>query len=378
LLVCGRMPDDTPKLVAPHIERLTPYVPGMPPEELERQFGVRGAIKLASNENALGPSPLALAAAQAALREGHRYPDQHRLRAALAAHHGVTLEEVILGNGTDELLGLVARTFGRAGERAVFPAPSFPTYALATGAMGMQARVVPLQQHIEYDLEAMLEAVRGEARLFFLANPNNPTGAHLTRPALSQLLSALAPGTIAVLDEAYVEFADAPDFASGLQLRELHEHTLVLRTFSKAYGLAGLRVGYGIGTPAVIGYLERLRPPFNVSNVALAAAEAALADGAHLARYVAHNRRERARVRQGLATLGMEVAPSQTNFLLVRANAPLLRTGRVLVDALSRRGVITRPMPAPIADWLRITIGSEAENDRLLATMGELLEPRGT
>ncbi|HEX5660243.1 MAG TPA: aminotransferase class I/II-fold pyridoxal phosphate-dependent enzyme, partial [Polyangiales bacterium] len=162
-------------------------------------------------------------------------------------------------------------------------------------------------------------------------------------------------------------FADAPEFASALQLRELHEHTLVLRTFSKAYGLAGFRVGYGIGTPALIGYLERLRAPFNVNNVALAAAEAALADQAHLRRYLSHNSRERARVREGLAVLGLEIAPSQTNFLLVRAAE--------LGDALLQRGVITRPMPPPIADWLRITIGSEAENDRLLTTMREL---RGT
>ncbi|HEX5656243.1 MAG TPA: aminotransferase class I/II-fold pyridoxal phosphate-dependent enzyme, partial [Polyangiales bacterium] len=187
------MPDDTStvrsraqespasSLVAPHIERLTPYVPGMPTEELERRFGVRDAIKLASNENPLGPSPRALEAAEAALREGHRYPDPYRLRAAIAAHHGVSLAEVILGNGTDELIALAARTFGRPGETSIYPAPSFPTYALATTAQAMQARVIPLREHIDYDVEAMIAAVRGEARLFFLANPNNPTGAHLSR-----------------------------------------------------------------------------------------------------------------------------------------------------------------------------------------------------
>jgi histidinol-phosphate aminotransferase len=373
------MPDDTPRLVAPHIERLTAYVPGMPPEELERQFGVRDAIKLASNENPLGPSPRALEAAHAAMREAHRYPDQHRLRAAIAAHHGVAVDEVILGNGTDELIVLAARTFGRPGDVAVYPSPSFPTYALATTAQAMQGREVPLRNHVEYDLEAMIAAVRAEPRLFFLANPNNPTGAHLSRPALARLLRALPVSTVAVLDEAYVEFADAPEFASALQLRELHEHTLVLRTFSKAYGLAGFRVGYGIGHPRLIDFLQRVRAPFNVSSIALAAAEAALADAAHLARYLAHNARERARVREGLGALGLEIAPSQTNFLLVRApEARFSTTGRALVDALLRRGVITRPMPAPIADWLRITIGSEAENDRLLATMRERLEPRGT
>jgi histidinol-phosphate aminotransferase len=373
------MHDRSEKLVEPQIERLTPYVPGMPAEELERTLGIRGAIKLASNENPLGPSPAALEAAREALQQAHRYPDQHRLRGAIAAHHGVGLDEVILGNGTDELITLVARTFGRAGDLAVYPSPSFPTYALATTGMAMNAREVPLAQHVRYDVEAMIEALASDPRLFFLANPNNPTGAHLSGSELDKLLRALPPRTVAVLDEAYVEFADAPDFASGLELRELHPHTLVLRTFSKAYGLAGLRVGYAIASPTLIGYLERMRAPFNVSSIALAAAEAALADRAHLARYVEHNRRERARVREGLTALGLELAPSQTNFLLMRADAARCSpTGRALVDALLRRGVITRPMPQPIADWLRVTIGTEAENDRLLATMRELVEPRGT
>lgn len=363
-------------LVPPHIERLRPYVPGKPLEELEREFGIRDAIKLASNENPLGPSPRALEAAQAALRDGHRYPDNYRLRAALAAHHAVSLAEVTLGNGSNELIDLIARTFGVPGAEVVYPDPSFVCYRSSTIASDMRSVEVPLRDHVHYDLDAMLAAVTPHTKLFYLANPNNPTGAYLGGRELEQLLSALPRETLVVVDEAYVEFADARDFVSGLALRARHPRLIVLRTFSKAYGLAAFRVGYAIAPAQIVDYLDRVRAPFNVSSIGLAAAEAALADQAHLARYIAHNRRERTRVSEGLSALGAEVAPSQANFVLARVPG-FAGGGKALVDALLMRGVITRPMPPPIADYTRITIGTEAENDRLLATVRELLQTRG-
>lgn len=361
---------DQDVLVPAHIERLTPYVPGKPLEQLERELGIRDAIKLASNESPLGPSPRALEAAQRALAEGHRYPDNYRLRAALAAHHGVTVDEIVLGNGSNEIIDMIARTFGTPGAAVVYPDPSFVVYRSATIATAMIAREVPLRDRVHYDVALLRRAITPDTHLFFLANPNNPTGAYLGRDELAALLDALPDRAIAVIDEAYVEFADASDFASALTMRDLHERLIVLRTFSKAYGLAAFRVGYGVAPARLVSYLERVRAPFNVSAIALAAAEAALTDRAHLERYVAHNARERARVATSLSALGLTVAPSQANFLLVGAG----RSGRTLSDQLLRRGVIVRAMPPPIDDCVRITIGSTAENDRLIATVAALIE----
>ncbi|MET0342557.1 MAG: histidinol-phosphate transaminase [Polyangiales bacterium] len=358
----------TDPLVPPHIERLTPYVPGKPLEVLERELGITDAIKLASNENPLGPSPRAVEAAARALVQGHRYPDNYRLRAALAAHHDVGIDELVLGNGSNELIDMIARTFGRPGAEVVYPEPSFVCYRSSTIATDMVAREVPLRDHVHYDVDAFLGAISARTHLFFLANPNNPTGSHVSAADLERILRALPEHAIAVIDEAYVEFADAPDYASALGLRRLHERTIVLRTFSKAYGLAALRIGYGIAPSALIGYLERVRAPFNVSSIALAAAEAALADPAHVAHYVAHNARERTRVAEALAALGLTVHPSQANFLLVTPR----ENGRGLFAALERRGVIVRPMPPPIGDSIRVTLGTVAENDRLIATVRAL------
>lgn len=365
------MSDPRP-LVAPHIERMSPYVPGKPVEALERELGIRGAVKLASNENPNGPSPMALVAAAEAARDGHRYPDGHRLRHDLAHHHNVDATEVTLGNGSNELLDLLYRTFTVPGDHVVYPDPSFVCYRLGAHSGNVSATEVALRDDVHYDVQALIDAVRPETKLLFLANPNNPTGAYLGREALARLLHAVHPDVVVVLDEAYVEFADAPDFASALELRGLRERLIVLRTFSKAYGLAGFRVGYAIASPTIVNYIDRVRAPFNVSAIGLAAARAALADGAHLARGLLLNRTERARVAAQLAELGMTVAPSQANFLLVDFG----RDGRVVYDGLLHKGVIVRPMPPPIATWLRMTVGRVEENDRMLRAVQELLEER--
>jgi histidinol-phosphate aminotransferase len=234
----------------------------------------------------------------------------------------------------------------------------------------MDATEVPLRDHVIYDVDAMIAALRPDTRIFFLANPNNPTGAYVGRADLERLLRALPERTVAVLDEAYFEFPDAKDYVSALELRDLHHNTIVLRTFSKAYGLAAFRIGYGIAPRGIIEFVDRVRAPFNVGSVGLAAARAALQDRDYVERYVALNQMERARVIRELTALGLRVAPSQANFVLVDFGRP----GREVYDGLLHKGVIVRPMPPPISSWLRITVGLVHENERLVAAVKEFLE----
>ncbi|MEM1415906.1 MAG: histidinol-phosphate transaminase [Myxococcota bacterium] len=358
-----------PALVPENVARMIPYRPGKPAPELERELGITGALKLASNENPLGPSPKAVEAVKAAAPDLHLYPDgaAYRLREALAARHGVPMDEVVLGNGSNELIDLICRTFPGRDEHVVFGKPSFVCYWLGCTAAGVPYTEVPLRDDLHWDVDAMLAAVRPETKVLFLANPNNPTGAYVGRADLERLLRELPPKVIAVLDEAYVEFPDADDYVSALELRGLRERLLVLRTFSKAYGIAALRVGYAIGPAELVGYLHRMRAPFNVNALGQLGALAALDDAAHVERYVALNATERVRVARALGELGLEVAPSQANFLLVGFERP----GAEVYDALLHPGVITRPMPSPLGRWLRITLGTAPMNDRLLEVLAK-------
>ena len=358
-------------LVPEHVERLKPYVPGKPVEELERELGIRDAVKLASNESPFGPSPRAVEAAVAEAAGAHRYPDAstYALRKDLANFHGIEMDELLVGNGSNEIIDLLCRTFASADDHAVYPHPSFVCYALCTTGANVPATAVPLVENVSYDVDALLAAVRPETKLLFVANPNNPTGAYVPRPELERLLKALPHHVIPVIDEAYAEFPDASDYVTALRLRDLHPRVTVLRTFSKAYGLAAFRVGYAIAPAELVGYLNRTRAPFNVNSMAQAAARAALADPDHMNRYVELNRQERSRVTRELAALGLTVAPSQANFVLVDFGRP----GPAVYDALLRKAVIVRPMPPPIDTWQRITVGLPEENDRLLAAVRELL-----
>lgn len=357
-------------LVPPNVERLVPYSPGKPVEELERELGIRNAIKLASNESPMGPSPTVIEAIRAAAASAHRYPDAgtFALRRDLAEHHAIGMDEICVGNGSNEIIDLLCRTFGSPEEHAVFGDPSFVCYQLGCTAANVPFGKVPLRDRLAWDVDALLDAVTPRTKLLFVAHPNNPTGAHVPRAELRRLLEALPERVIAVIDEAYVEFADAPDYESALSMRSLRERLVVLRTFSKAYGMAGLRVGYAIAPPELVGYLNRVRAPFNVNLIAQAAARAALGDRAHLERYLAMNRTERARVSAGLVELGLRVAPSQANFVLADFGMP---NGEVY-DRLLRMGVIIRPMPPPIDTWLRITVGLPEENDRLMEAVRAL------
>ena len=356
-------------LVLPSIESLVPYEGGKPIDELARELGVPDAIKLASNENPLGPSPLALEAARARLADVHLYPDgaAYALREKLAHVHGVSMHEVIQGNGSNELLDLVVRTFATPEHHIVVAEPAFVVYRIAALSCGVPFTAVPLTQ-LTHDLEAMAAAVTPKTRVLFVANPNNPTGTHVGRAAVERLLESVPPEVIIVMDEAYFEYADAPDYPDSMTLRSRRERLLVVRTFSKIHGLAGLRVGYAIGPRTLIDYMNRVRAPFNVSALAQAAASAALDDTEHVSRSRAHNLQERARLTAELTALGVSVAPSQANFVL----ADVRRPARPVYDALLRRGVIVRPF-ANLPTSLRITVGTARENARLVEALREVL-----
>jgi histidinol-phosphate aminotransferase len=360
-------------LVPPHVASLTPYVPGKPIEEVEREYGVRDVAKLASNENALGPSPLAVAAAREAAEKVHLYPDgsAYVLRNALAAKLGVRPEEVMVGNGSNELIELMVRTFVLDGEEVLTSAQSFVAYKLAAQEHGRTLVEAPMKGRFHYDLDALRKLLSRRTKVVFLANPDNPTGTWFTEAELVPFLDAMPKDTLVVLDEAYVEFVDAPGFQDALALRRKYPNLVVLRTFSKIYGLAGLRLGYGVARPEVVEYVDRVRPPFNVSLVAQAAGAAALDDAAHVEKSRALVLAERPVLAAGLQALGATVVPSQGNFVM--ADFPG-RPGKELFEALLREGLVVRPLAGygfPTAQ--RITVGLPAENQRLLAALKRVL-----
>lgn len=356
-------------LVIDSIEALRPYEAGKPIEEVARELGVTDAVKLASNENPLGPSPKAISAMQQALGSVHRYPDsnQYRLRARLAKLHGVAPEELVFGNGSNEVLELLVRTFATPEHHIVFAEPSFVVYRMAAMAHGIPFTAVPLANW-QYDIPALLGAVTDKTRLLFIANPNNPTGTYVSKSAMSRLVAELPQHVILVLDEAYIEYVDADDFPDGLKLRERRERLVVCRTFSKIFGLAALRVGYAILPAKLADYVNRVRAPFNVSSVAQAAALAALDDSEHVARSRAENQRGRRWLDEQLTPLGLDVIPSQANFVMV----DLKRPAQPIYEALLAKGVIVRPL-GPLNQCLRITVGTNEENARLVAGLKEVL-----
>jgi len=358
--------------VPPYVASLTPYVPGKPIEEVEREYGVSNVAKLASNENALGPSPKALAAAREACAKVHLYPDGSAfyLRSALARKLGVAVEEIAVGNGSNELLELCVRTFLAEGDEALTSANSFIVYRLATHAHGRTCVEAPMQDH-RYDLRALRERLSSRTKLVFLANPDNPNGTYFTKSELVPFLEAVPGDVLVVLDEAYVEFVGAKDFPDGLEIRRRFPNVATCRTFSKIYGLAGLRLGYLVASPEVIGYLDRVREPFNTSLVAQAAGIAALGDGEHVARSRALVESERPFLTEGLRALGATVWPSQTNFAFADFAG---HSGKALFEALLREGVVVRPMGGygfPTAQ--RITFGLRSENEKLLVALKKVL-----
>lgn len=367
-------------LAMPGVQALQPYQPGKPIEELQRDYGVSDIVKLASNENPLGPSPKALAAAEAALAEIHRYPDGNGflLRQALAAHHDMDPLGVTMGSGSNDLLEMVARAFLGPGREAVFAQHAFAIYAIASQAVGATLVQTPANppdhaQPYGHDLDAMRAAITAKTRVVFIANPNNPTGTWLTAEELERFFASVPHDVIILLDEAYVEYAaTAPGYQQGADWVRRYPNLVVTRTFSKAQGLAGLRVGYGLSSPAVADLLNRVRMPFNVSIPAQAAAVAALTDTEHVQATVRLNQEEMARLQAGLGAMGLSWLPSAGNFLCVRLGP---RAGDIY-QALLRQGVIVRPVGGgyQLGDFLRVSVGLPRENERFLQALNALQE----
>ncbi|MDP3091461.1 MAG: histidinol-phosphate transaminase [Nitrospira sp.] len=356
--------------IHPDIASLSPYVPGKPIEELQRELGLARVIKLASNENPLGPSPKALAALVGGHDSLHRYPDggAYRLRQALADRWKVSLDHIILGNGSDEVLGLLARTFLAPGDEAVMADHTFVIYKMEVTAAHGKAVLVPLVNWT-HDLDGMAKAITSKTRLVFLCNPNNPTGTMVAADAVARFMAQVPENVIVVFDEAYLEYVRDPHFPDSLQYVMQGRNAIVLRTFSKIYGLAGLRIGYGITTPEITNCLNRVRPPFNANTLAQRAALAALGDDEHVAKSRAVNAAGMQQLESGLRALGFAVIPSQANFVYFDVK----RDGRALFDALLREGVIVRHIEGTM---LRVTIGQTDENDAFLTSLKKVLQSK--
>ncbi|MGL4315382.1 MAG: histidinol-phosphate transaminase [Pseudomonas sp.] len=360
-------------LAVPGVQKLSPYVPGKPVDELARELNLdpAGIVKLASNENPLGPSPKALEAIRAELAELTRYPDGNgfELKSKLAARCGVGTAQVTLGNGSNDILDLVARAWLAPGLNAVFSQYAFAVYPIATQAVGAQGKVVPAKAH-GHDLEAMLAAIDANTRVVFVANPNNPTGTWFGPDALERFLSRVPENVLVVLDEAYIEYAEGFDLPDGLDYLARYPNLLVSRTFSKAYGLASLRVGYALSSPQVADALNRVRAPFNVNSLALAAACAALDDADYLADSRRTNDAGMAQLEAGFRELGLQWIPSKGNFIAVDFG----RDAAPINQALLQAGVIVRPVAGyGMPTFLRVSIGTGQENARFLEALGQIL-----
>lgn len=364
-------------LAAAPVKKLAPYVPGKPLSELEREYGIRDSIKLASNENPLGPGTKARAAIANAVNDLGLYPDGNgfELKQALAKRHACGMDRITLGNGSNDLLVLLAEAFLTPEVEAVYSQYCFAIYPIAvqaTGAAGRAATAFP-ESHpmaLGHDLDAMRKLVNDKTRLVFVANPNNPTGTWVSAEALKSFIASLPPTILVIVDEAYIEYAMDEASADASKWIDEFSNLVVTRTFSKAYGLAGLRIGYALSSAEVASVLNRVRQPFNVNSIALAAATAALDDSEHLQRTKELNTKGLRQVVTGLNTLNVRVYPSACNFVLVDCK----RSASEVNEALLRQGVIVRPVGGyGLPNHIRITIGTEQENARMLHALERAL-----
>ena len=357
-----------------HILGIEAYEPGKPIEELERELGIHDAIKLASNENPLPPSDRVQREIIAALSHLNRYPDGScfYLRQALAKKHGVAPDQVVLGNGSNELLELLVRTFVKPGDEAVVPHPSFVVYPMIVQAAG-GIRVMVMLKDYRLDLEAMARAMTPLTKLVFIANPNNPTATIVTADEVERFMARVPERTIVVFDEAYMEFALGPDFPDSLGYVKQGRKVVVLRTFSKAASLAGLRVGYAVADADAVALMNRIRQPFNVNSLAQAAALAALEDEGHTLECVRMIEAGRHFLYDAFRALGLSYVPSRANFVLVDVG----RSAAAIYKKLLREGVIVRPMTSfGMETTLRVSVGTPEENRRLVKALQTALGPR--
>jgi histidinol-phosphate aminotransferase len=361
-----------PETCKQSIRKIQPYSAGKPIEEVQRELGLTDVVKLASNENPLGPSPRAVAAMSQAILDSNMYPDgsNFRLKRALAEKLGMPVEQIVLGAGSSTVLRLIADAFLQPGDEVVYADPSFILYEIITHLSGATPVVVPVDAQYRHDLKAMAAAISPRTKVVIICNPNNPTGTTVTKAELDEFLAKVPPQVMVVLDEAYFEFACGSDHVDGLDYVKAGRNLLVLRSFSKIYGLAGLRVGYGVGPAPVVAALRRVREPFNVSYVAQAAALAALADVEHVARTRAVNDLGKEILYAGIVRLGLPYIPTAGNFMMVQIPGD----DAEMFQALMAQGVIIRPgRTFGMRGWIRVSIGTEEQNRRFLAALETVL-----
>ncbi|MFZ2853872.1 MAG: histidinol-phosphate transaminase [Rhodocyclaceae bacterium] len=356
----------------PYIRAISPYLPGKPITQLAREMGipVDSIVKLASNENPLGMSPKARAATEKAIATLERYPDDFALKQALADHTGLGIERIVLGNGSNDVLDMIARVFLAPGRSAVFAQYAFAVYPIATLSAGGESIAVPAKENdFGHDLDAMLAAICPDTRLVWIANPNNPTGTFLPCAQIRAFLQAVPQDVVVVLDEAYNEYLSPADRVETTTLLADFPNLVITRTFSKIYGLAGLRIGYALAASEVADLMNRVRQPFNCNNLALAAATAALDDHEFVAQSYALNRAGMEQLVAGFKRLGLTHIPSHGNFVAFKAG-----DAATVNQKLLRQGVIVRPIAGyGMPEWLRVTIGAEVENSRFLAALEKSL-----
>ncbi|MDI6784980.1 MAG: histidinol-phosphate transaminase [bacterium] len=355
-----------PKVRKPVIG-MEPYYPGKPVEEVKREFGLTDVIKLASNENPLGPSPLAKQAIMNTLDEANLYPDGSGfyLRQKLAQKFQVSLDEIILGSGSDEIISMLAQTFIEPGDEAVTSETSFVRYQQAVELMDGTMRYAPMQKYT-YDLRALAKLITPKTKLVFIANPNNPTGTMVDKTAVAEFMHAVPPEVLVVFDEAYYEYVLNPEYPQTMEYFRDGKNVIILRTFSKIYGLAGVRVGYGFANPELLNLLNKVRPPFNVNRIAQIAAVASLDDTEHVAKSRETNRQGKEYLEQELTKLGMSYVPTEANFMLIEC--PI--DAKIVYDNLLRQGVIVRPLGGKqLANLIRVTIGTMPQNERFITAL---------
>ena len=353
-------------LIRPNIANIQPYPPGKPIEEVKREFGLKEVIKMASNENALGPSPKALEAIKKAAANVNLYPDgnAYYLKQKLARKLGVGMDEIFLGNGTDEIIRVITETFLNMSEEVLVAWPGFVIYSIATDVMAGILKKIPLKNYT-HDLEAMSEAVTDKTKLIFIANPNNPTGTMVVQNEVESFMKKVPEDVLVVFDEAYYEYANE-NFPDTLQYFKQGRNVIILRTFSKIYGLAGLRIGYGFAKKEIFVEMNKVRQPFNVNRIAQEAAIAALDDSEHVKKSVAMNEEGKKFLYKELDALGFEYVPTAANFILVNMKKP----GKDIYEKLLKDGVIVRPVANyDLPDFIRVTIGKPKENKKFIESL---------
>jgi len=361
---------DYAKLAGQKISDLVPYKPGKPIKELERELGVKNSVKLASNENPMGCSPKVVEALKDFFPEISRYPlgDAFYLRTAVSEHYNIDGKKLLFGTGSNEIIDLAIRTFLGTDEEVISPSPSFSVYGIISQAAGRSCQWVPVTPDFKVDFDALAAAISDKTRMIFLANPNNPTGEFFTKAELEDFMKKVPEDVIVVMDEAYIEYADAPDFPDTLAMLDTYKNMFLMRTFSKAYGLAALRVGYVIASEEAIDMMNRVRQPFNTNMAAQIAAQAAIKDQEHLQKVLAENKAGKDYLYEQFDALGLKYIPTQANFILVHVG-----NGEKVFNDLLKEGVILRYLGPGLAEWVRVSIGTMAENKTFIEKLKTVL-----